>query len=296
MNKGQSQIVSVVLITAITIGIVSSTYFWGVPLIEKSRADTEINEAEMILTEILENIEEVAMSGGQKVLNLNLKGDMFINSEENSIEYILRSKDAKIGTSDWVPLNDQNPYTRKIYGISYQSVYPVSVGVPECGRNCKLVNDCTSENKIIMIDCTDIVGGSGGEQNYADGDKFTCGSGDNQKTFTVEANCSKGSHIIIKSNEDIGPGIKGINKPGVIIARSQGSEGAFVNTYKLIFRELGDQSTKDGVIYDIKGEGTIQVSPGKHNLIISKGDVKGSTSYSSLGGDLTEIEIKLSFQ
>lgn len=109
----QAQIVSAVLIIGITILVISSAYFWGIPLIEKSQTSSKINKAQTLMLVIDDSMNDVIQHGGKKSILLNLEGKLEVSEELNSIRYFVDSKGANIATTDWVPLNDEN-----MFGIS----------------------------------------------------------------------------------------------------------------------------------------------------------------------------------
>ena len=91
---GQVEVFTAVLLTGVFIASVSAVYFWGVPLIEKRQASTEINIADNLIRDIEAAILEVAQTEGtsQKAINLNLKGKLEASQEKNSITYVIDAK------------------------------------------------------------------------------------------------------------------------------------------------------------------------------------------------------------
>jgi hypothetical protein len=100
MRKGQTEIVSTIIIVIIALGLMSAAYFWGFPLIQK-RQDTTIADRtysyfDQSNTNALPNIiESVANSGGEKTFYVNVKGIWILNTEKNYIEFTHLSKVSK---------------------------------------------------------------------------------------------------------------------------------------------------------------------------------------------------------
>ncbi|MBI4171083.1 MAG: hypothetical protein HY514_05265 [Candidatus Aenigmarchaeota archaeon] len=68
-RKGQ-EAVSLLLMSGILIGVVGSVYFWGVPLIQKSRDAQLLENAEALMLLIDQKIKTVAASGGRETIKI----------------------------------------------------------------------------------------------------------------------------------------------------------------------------------------------------------------------------------
>ncbi|HDH91382.1 MAG TPA: hypothetical protein ENF38_00345, partial [Candidatus Aenigmarchaeota archaeon] len=90
--KGQTQIISVVLILALSVSLMATAYTWGLPLIQK-RQDTAkfesiFNSFDPTNPNSLERkIIDIANRGGEEVFSLNFKGVWNVNEDENSISF-----------------------------------------------------------------------------------------------------------------------------------------------------------------------------------------------------------------
>lgn len=78
MLKGQSEALSIILITGIIISMIGAAYLWGAPLIEKRSSVTELSIAEDFITELNSKIVEIANSGGGEATLKIPKGKMTI--------------------------------------------------------------------------------------------------------------------------------------------------------------------------------------------------------------------------
>jgi hypothetical protein len=64
---GQTEVISLVMITGIILALVGGAYFWGMPIIEKNSASTELAAARTMLIDINKKVISLANSGGGKV-------------------------------------------------------------------------------------------------------------------------------------------------------------------------------------------------------------------------------------
>jgi len=86
MNKGQTQAVTAVLITSITMGAVAATYVWGTPILEKREAEQEVLDTERQMIELKDEIEELSQSGegSSTEFTLDLPSDGSLELVESS--------------------------------------------------------------------------------------------------------------------------------------------------------------------------------------------------------------------
>ena len=64
---GQTEAISMVLVSGIVISLVGAAYFWGMPMIDKRSAATEFTSAANMMDSINEKIISIASSGGGSV-------------------------------------------------------------------------------------------------------------------------------------------------------------------------------------------------------------------------------------
>lgn len=132
----QAEIVTVVLLTGVFIASISAVYIWGVPLIEKRQSSSEINAADMLIRDIEKIVLEVALSEGtaQKTISLNLKGPLELNSNTNSINYIIETGHS-IYPSTGTLLNDWlSPEQAGVLGSNKPGVISAKSEVLEAGN------------------------------------------------------------------------------------------------------------------------------------------------------------------
>lgn len=106
-RKAQVEIISLVLVTGIAVTAIGVAMVWGIPLIQKSQVGPQLTAAENLLTNIENEIKEVAQIGGQRSVQLSIAGRLEIMQDDNSVSYDITTKWANVA-SDWVPMNDMN--------------------------------------------------------------------------------------------------------------------------------------------------------------------------------------------
>lgn len=113
--KAQTQAVSFVLITGVTLAAISSAYIWGVPLLEKTQSQEQINTAENDLIRLQNSVDSMASGGvgGSTSVDVRIEdGEIFLDEDGFTVElstpagspypedqYILLFGDSFIGTS-----------------------------------------------------------------------------------------------------------------------------------------------------------------------------------------------------
>lgn len=118
--KSQSDIISAVVIVIIAMSLVSSAYFWGIPLIQKSQHQAMIERAYKYFD--INNVNSlpgiigyVAKYGGEQNFQSDIDGIWFLyvydspSQEKNSIQFTFFSKTTNIANDvGWIPLSTSN--------------------------------------------------------------------------------------------------------------------------------------------------------------------------------------------
>ncbi len=255
MRKAQVQIVSVLLLTGITIAVVSSTLWWGMPLLEKGSSSSEITDSIVMMKDIKSAIDEVSSSGGSKDVLLNLKGDMKIDGANlirdsdgnlgvslsdnmsNSIIYEVYTKTAASALNVWVPIDDFSPIEQELY-IGNETTDIEIEG--ESVANCEL-NDLCLSGDTVDINCT-------GEIKYLQNDvkkNTVIGNG-----YRVEyISCKSNPYVLVTGKERPVVGYAGQNSAGVVVMKTEDYGDRYKTTFRLIYRELDDLNNQDGKGY-----------------------------------------------
>lgn len=150
--KAQSEIVGLVTVLTISIVLVSTAYFWGMPLIEKRQDSIKAERVrEMFDVNNFNSfpslIERVIRTGNFEIFSSKVDGVWRVNKSENSVSFEFTSKSTNIANDIWVSIYDacnnngicsnnygilgvQKPFcicaTSRVVGDRYLIIYKVS--------------------------------------------------------------------------------------------------------------------------------------------------------------------------
>lgn len=127
MAKAQSDIISALLVIIIAIGLVSTVYIWGVPLIQKQQ-DTAL--AQRVFdnfnpdnsNSVTKRMQYVANFGGDEIYTMSTDGVWQLNTSENSLQFSFLSKVsnwANFSIAGWIPVSQ---------GANCNSIFPGTLG------------------------------------------------------------------------------------------------------------------------------------------------------------------------
>ncbi len=128
MNKGQTQIVSVILIVLIALGAVASVVPWANNMIQKRRDSKSVDDTFNFFQKLDKSIRNIAENGGEESLDLGTNGIFTVypssvgGENNNSIVFLFVSKVSNVAEGNWVPLNTPNPNITATLGIDSPSV------------------------------------------------------------------------------------------------------------------------------------------------------------------------------
>ncbi|MEA2004205.1 MAG: hypothetical protein U9O53_04590 [archaeon] len=306
-RKAQVQIVSVVLLTGITIAAISGALWWGLPMLDKSKSNSDITQAISLMQEIKKSVDDVSMSGGSRIVNMNLKGEMVIEGAfmereadgnikvnvpldgKNSITYTILTTGVASATGQWIPLDGFSPLTQALYsGNNSEDV------VLSSSNTCTFSSLCASGNSVVDIDCDeDGMDKTGAvEGTYLDSEYkvefIDCGSGND--------------YVTIAGPEKHVTGFLGVNDAGVIVVKTLPSGDKYKVIFKLVYRELDDLEDSDGRGYltqmTKKGNtviGALDSSPIEASILIAGLDRFVEGTADKTGGPLIVNPVALSF-
>ncbi len=304
-RKAQVQIVSMILLTGITIAAISGALWWGLPMLDKSKSNSDITQAISLMQEIKKSVDDVSMSGGSRIVNMNLKGEMVIEGAsmerqadgsinvnvppdgENSITYTIFTTGVASATGQWIPLDGFSPLTQALYsGNNTEDVVLPS-------STCSFSNLCTVPDTV-DITCTDPAMSKTGavEGTYLDSE------------YKVEfIDCSSGNdYVAIAGPEKHVTGFLGVNDAGVIVVKTQPFGDKYKVIFKLVYRELDDLEDSDGRGYltqmTKKGNtmvGALDSGQLQTSMLITGLDRFVEGTADKTGGPLTVTPVALSF-
>lgn len=114
MGKSQADIISVLLIIIIALGLFSTAYFWGLPLIQRTQDTTKLDRIDKYfdrnnVNSLPKKIEQIANNGGEDIFNTDADGLWILSpyeegEESNYIEFTFDNKYNKSAVgAGWVP-------------------------------------------------------------------------------------------------------------------------------------------------------------------------------------------------
>lgn len=131
MKKGISEIIAAVMIVTITVGLTSTAYIWGGPLIQKRQEASTTERVFNGFSQTNENslpkmIEDVANNRGTRTFTVGADGIWILNATEDSIEFSFPSKTSNVA------VGTQNP-TSLTSGVQCIGTSPPSSPSPSVG-------------------------------------------------------------------------------------------------------------------------------------------------------------------
>ena len=128
MRKGQTQIVSAILIVLIALGAVTSIIPWANSMIQKRKDAKGTDDSYNFFQKLDKSIRNIAENGGEESLQLSTNGIMTVypasvgGENNNSIVFLFISRVSNVAEGSWVPLNTPNANTTATLGIDPSSV------------------------------------------------------------------------------------------------------------------------------------------------------------------------------
>ncbi len=114
--KGQSEAISVILISGILIGVVGSVYFWGLPLIQKSKDASTLTNTESFMRNLDSKIKFIANSAGRDQLLVNVPGSLSFDPQTDIVSLVVNTQGTIYATDAEIPLA-RNPTCTASAGV-----------------------------------------------------------------------------------------------------------------------------------------------------------------------------------
>ncbi len=303
-RKAQVQIISMILLTGISIAAVSGALWWGLPMLDKSKTNSEVTQAFSLMQDIKSSIGEVSASGGSRVINLNLAGEMKIeggtlekmpdgtikanlpSDRVNSITYTIMTKGVTSAIGQWVSLDGFSPISQTLYTGNNTD----AVTLPD--YDCDFSNLCAGGVESVDINC------GGG---VIDLDDAVSGTYLGTEGYKVEYIDCDNDFVTISGPEKVITGFSGVNDAGVIVVKTIPYGVEYKTIFKLVYRELDDINDENGngylTLITKKGSNLIgsMGSSSKVSLTISALDDFISETAEKTGGPLTVTPVTVSF-
>jgi hypothetical protein len=129
MRKGQSQMVSAIIIVLIGLGIVGTVLPWASSVIQKKKDSKSVDDVYNFYKDLDSSIVDIARNGGEESLEIKVPGritvypDSYPGDLNNSIVFIFESKVSNVAESqEWIPLNTANANYTAVLGIDKPGV------------------------------------------------------------------------------------------------------------------------------------------------------------------------------
>ncbi|OYT58207.1 MAG: hypothetical protein DRO96_00855 [Candidatus Aenigmatarchaeota archaeon] len=130
MKKAQTEVLTTLLIFVVTLSVVTSVYFFGIPLIEKNKDIATLEKSEDFIKNLNTKIKKVA-NGGSDQIEFDLPGLFIFNQTDETIEIVLKTTGTKYAEGGWISLSRSNQ-TSGTWGIDEPEIIEVkSVKISE---------------------------------------------------------------------------------------------------------------------------------------------------------------------
>jgi len=126
--KGQTKIVSVLLIILIATAAMAMVLPWSYNMIQKKQDMRSLDDVYNFFQTLDTTIRNIAQNGGEESLRIKIPGkfevfpDSVFHELNNSIMFTMESKVSFIAEGDWIPLNTPNINETATLGIDPPSV------------------------------------------------------------------------------------------------------------------------------------------------------------------------------
>lgn len=108
--KAQTQALTAILITIVTVGAIASAYVWGTPLLEKQQSRSELEGYEQDIINMRDSAVSTVRSGEGSVERVTLEADnseISVNETGDSVGISFSSVESSLGNS-WVTLEQES--------------------------------------------------------------------------------------------------------------------------------------------------------------------------------------------
>jgi len=125
--KGQQEALSAVLISGILIGVVGSVYFWGIPLIQKNKDVSLLENSEAFMQTLDSKIKAVANNGGRDQIVISVPG--LVRFDGEIVEFSIETEGTIYATDAEILLGRSSVLESEI--INGETVYHGTWGVDD---------------------------------------------------------------------------------------------------------------------------------------------------------------------
>ncbi len=251
--KAQSAIISTILLSSIILSIVTATFIWGQPLVQKTTDKIKIDTLTEMLKTIKNGIDNAQQTGSPSQVQLDISGaTVIIKPDDNAIAVKTKTTIPIITSYTFVPLSyTELPFENELIDINTSHINSTPVFTPEdyvAGTDIRFGN-VTLENEIYNV-TTFYTGASYDvacfyQGQYATQDECVDEGQDfvkNDTTYTLSWISSDGTEVILIGPEVENLGVLGTDPGGIIIGKSLPISGVQNVELRLAYRGLIDAS------------------------------------------------------
>lgn len=285
MRKSQTTVISTVLITAIVLSLVTVTYIWGKPLIEKNADNAKIDSIINVLRQINRAVTNVADTGSPREIRVSLDtGEKIYLNDDGEIIFETITSVPLVTTTEYGPISYvELPYTNEQYSVDTPTVASNAQACASATGNVYFGNKTlTLENGTTVLYNVSAYNTTT-EYDYScitkDINNFTCSSNcgtvdtaiDKLGTkFSVFFVNSTGRRVSLTGRQILNTGELGTEDPeGIIIAKATAARDNYFVTFKLVYRPLQDPNTGNINQIVLNCDSECFVGAGEHTIFLT---------------------------
>ncbi|MBI3190994.1 hypothetical protein HYZ41_04810 [archaeon] len=102
--RGQTEAVSIIMISGILIGVVGSVYFWGLPLIQKNKDVAVLENSEDFIRNLNTKIKFIANNGGRDQIDVNIPASVKFDTTTGLVELVVPTDSTIYATDAEIPI------------------------------------------------------------------------------------------------------------------------------------------------------------------------------------------------
>lgn len=111
MRAGQTQAVTAIIITGITLAAVSATYVWGTPILEKRQSQQQLVQTEQQVQQFYNSVNSISNSGEgtteRVTLDFSSGVDIYANETGNYVEFSKQASSSPYARGTWFLLEGE---------------------------------------------------------------------------------------------------------------------------------------------------------------------------------------------
>jgi len=287
--RGQSAIISTVLISGIILSIVTATYIWGQPLVQKTTDKVKIDSITSDLELIKENIDHTQKTGSPTSVTLNIQDATYSISESDNAIYVKTTTLIPVVTSyTYVPISyTELAYETELTDINTSDTITGLINLPEdydggvihfgnVTLESQYYNITVYNTSNTVYDHVCIYQGVDVSDTETDCSEELGTINKNGVEFTVSWIDDDGTEVILSGGEKENFGVLGSDPGGIISGKSQPVSQQQQVSIRLSYRGLKDATGRTYKTY-VTCETGCRATDGIHKMRIERSRVERTT-------------------